>query len=62
MSSSTIERIASLASLLDDALQEKLWEYAELLYVQQVAFDDTDPNIYAAQIDGATWGVCDEWR
>lgn len=62
MTTSTVERIAGLATLLDDGLQEKLWEYAELLYVQQVAFDDTDPGVYAAQIDCATWGVCDDWR
>jgi len=42
MMSPTVERIASLASLLEDPLQEKLWEYAELLYVEQVAFDTTD--------------------
>ena len=37
------ERIANLACLLEEPLQEKLWEYAELLYVEQVAFDSTDP-------------------
>jgi|GEM_PF-3651027 len=60
MTRNTVERIASLASLLDDALQEKLWEYAELLYVQQVAFEDSDAAIYAAQIDSACWGRCDD--
>jgi len=42
MMSTTVERIASLAELLDEPLQEKLWEYAELLYVEQVAFESTD--------------------
>ncbi|MCU0690544.1 MAG: hypothetical protein MUF54_04015 [Polyangiaceae bacterium] len=41
----TVERIASLATLLDDPLQEKLWEYAELLYIEQVAFDTTDHGV-----------------
>jgi len=45
MMSITVERIANLACLLDEPLQEKLWEYAELLYVEQVAFDSTDPSI-----------------
>jgi hypothetical protein len=43
MMSLTVERIANLACLLEEPLQEKLWEYAELLYVEQVAFDSTDP-------------------
>jgi hypothetical protein len=42
MLSITVERIANLACLLDEPLQEKLWEYAELLYVEQVAFECTD--------------------
>jgi hypothetical protein len=44
MLSITVERIANLACLLDDPLQEKLWEYAELLYVEQVAFECTDSD------------------
>ena len=44
MMSITVERIANLACLLDEPLQEKLWEYAELLYVEQVAFESTDPG------------------
>ncbi len=39
MMNDTVERIASLATLLDEPLQEKLWEYAELLYVEQLAFE-----------------------
>jgi len=42
MLSITVERIANLACLLDEPLQEKLWEYAELLYVEQVAFEGPD--------------------
>ena len=38
-----VEHIANLAELLDEPMQEKLWEYAELLYVEQVAFDSTEP-------------------
>lgn len=60
MTHTTVEHIANLATLLDDALQEKLWEYAELLYVQQVAFDDTGTSPSLAQADASTWGCCDD--
>ena len=46
MMSQTVEHIANLANLLDDTLQEKLWEYAELLYVEQVAFESDDPSCW----------------
>lgn len=49
MMSRTVEHIANLANLLDDALQEKLWEYAELLYVEQVAFESDDPGCWARE-------------
>ncbi len=49
MMTQTVEHIANLASLLDDALQEKLWEYAELLYVEQVAFDSDDPGAWTIE-------------
>jgi len=39
-----VEHIANLAQLLEEPMQEKLWEYAELLYVEQVAFDSLDPG------------------
>ncbi len=39
-----VEHIAGLAELLEEPLQEKLWEYAELLYVEQVAFDGQDAS------------------
>ena len=46
---STVEHISNLAQLLDEPLQEKLWEYAELLYVEQVAFaDETDDQLSLA--------------
>ena len=46
---STVEHISNLAQLLDEPLQEKLWEYAELLYVEQVAFsDETDEHLTLA--------------
>jgi hypothetical protein len=48
MMSMTVERIANLACLLDEPLQEKLWEYAELLYVEQVAFESTDHDARTA--------------
>ena len=41
--------IASLAMLLDLPLQEKLWEYAELLYVEQVAFESSDPGAWTIE-------------
>jgi hypothetical protein len=41
-----VEHIANLAQLLEEPLQEKLWEYAELLYVEQVAFESTDPGLW----------------
>lgn len=44
--SQTVEHIANLAELLDEPLQERLWEYAELLYVEQVAFDATQPEAW----------------
>ena len=37
-----VEHIASLAQLLEEPMQERLWEYAELLYVEQVAFDSAE--------------------
>jgi len=40
----TVEHIAGLAALLEEPLQEKLWEYAELLYIEQVAFDSPDAS------------------
>ena len=39
-----VEHIANLAQLLEEPMQEKLWEYAELLYVEQVAFDSVEPG------------------
>lgn len=42
------EHIARIAKLLEAPLQEKLWEYAELLYVEQIVFESTDPS---------NWGV-----
>lgn len=45
----TVEHIAELASLLEEPLQEKLWEYAELLYVEQVAFESTDPSQWTVE-------------
>ncbi len=56
MPSNHVERIAALASLLDDELQETLWEYAELLYVQQVAFEHTDPVMSPIESDLSFWG------
>jgi hypothetical protein len=44
-----VEHIANLAQLLEEPLQEKLWEYAELLYVEQVAFDSTDPGLWTIE-------------
>ena len=55
MPTNNVERIAALASLLDDELQETLWEYAELLYVQQVAFEHTDPLMVPAELDPRVW-------
>lgn len=49
MISQTVEHIANLAALLDEPLQEKLWEYAELLYVEQVAFESHDPNAWTLE-------------
>lgn len=46
----TVERIAGLATLLEDTLQEKLWEYAELLYIEQVAFDSPDASRLAEEL------------
>ncbi len=37
--STMIDRITSLARLLDDRLKERLWDYTELLYIEQVAYD-----------------------
>ena len=56
-----VEHIANLAELLEEPMQEKLWEYAELLYVEQVAFESTEPahwtfepmstqGVYASQL------------
>ena len=39
-----VEHIANLAQLLDEPMQEQLWEYAELLYVEQVTFDSSDSD------------------
>jgi len=39
-----VEHIVGLAQLLEEPMQEKLWEYAELLYVEQVAFESTEPG------------------
>jgi hypothetical protein len=39
-----VEHIANLAELLEEPMQEKLWEYAELLYVEQVAFESSEPG------------------
>jgi len=36
---STVEHITNIATLLDEPLREKLWDYAELLYIEQVAYD-----------------------
>lgn len=44
-----VEHIANLANLLEEPLQEKLWEYAELLYVEQVVFESTDPSCWTAE-------------
>ena len=44
-----VEHIASLATLLEEPLQEKLWEYAELLYVEQIAFDSADPGSWTIE-------------
>lgn len=44
------ERIASLAELLDDCLQEKLWEFAELLYVEQTAFESAEPERWTRDV------------
>lgn len=46
----TVERIAGLATLLEEPLQEKLWEYAELLYIEQVAFDSPDASRLAEDL------------
>lgn len=45
MMTSMVEQIATVAELLSDPLRQKLWEYAELLYVEQVAYDTTEPAI-----------------
>lgn len=55
----TVERIAGLAALLNEHLQEKLWEYAELLYVEQVAFDDTEPDASPLEAFASTDPVAD---
>ncbi|HNS97279.1 MAG TPA: hypothetical protein PLJ27_07175 [Polyangiaceae bacterium] len=44
-----VEHIANLAQLLDESLQEKLWEYAELLYVEQIAFESTEPDHWTVE-------------
>lgn len=59
----TVERIANLACLLDDPMQERLWEYAELLYVEQVAFESTDPDAWVPISSARAAGKVDpEWR
>ena len=45
----TVEHIANLAELLEDPLQEKLWENAELLYVEQVAFESKDVSAWTVE-------------
>jgi hypothetical protein len=45
----TVEHIANLANLLEEPLQEKLWEYAELLYVEQIVFESTDPSLWTIE-------------
>lgn len=49
MMTQTVEHIANLANLLEEPLQEKLWEYAELLYVEQVVFESTDPSLWTVE-------------
>lgn len=44
-----VEHIANLATLLEEPLQEKLWEYAELLYVEQVAFESAEPGTWTIE-------------
>jgi hypothetical protein len=39
MMNSTVDHITNIANLLDEPLREKLWDYAELLYIEQVAYD-----------------------
>lgn len=49
MMTQTVEHIANLANLLEEPLQEKLWEYAELLYVEQIVFESTDPSLWTVE-------------
>ena len=44
-----VKHIAELANLLEEPLQEKLWQYAELLYVEQVCFGSTDPSPWSIE-------------
>ena len=61
MMNDTVERIASLAMLLDEPMQEKLWEYAELLYVEQLAFEPaSDPPDTLRYFDEMACGPCVE--
>ena len=62
MMNSTVEHINNIANLLDEPLREKLWDYAELLYVEQVAYDAGLPHSpidpcspLAAMIVDARW-------